>query len=172
MWNACGCVGDLCLFECGDLFVSKINDVVPKIFDILSDSNVDWSVKVWSICIIGDLISAAKGGFEQHMHKAMQILGFASQWVIDYDKWTTDEDFTEYIMNLIQALIETYTTIIQSVDVMTQSMKEIVGENLNLIIEFALRCAHVDDFNPNLEWIKDIVGLLADIASLLDSGHW
>lgn len=85
------------------------------------------------------------------MHKAMQILGFASQRVIDYDKRTTDEDFTEYIMNLIQALIETYTTIIQSVDNQTQSMKIIVGDNLSLIIEFALRCANVDDFNPNLE---------------------
>ena len=75
-------------------------------------------------------------------------------------------------MNLIQALIETYTTIIQSVDNLSNNMKVIVGDKLNKIIEFAIRCANVDDFNPNLEWIKEIVGLLADIAALLDSGHW
>lgn len=110
--NACGCIGDLCIFNCGDIFVEQIDKIVPKIFDILSDANVDWSVKVRSISILGDLIMWAWKEFEPYMSKAMQILEFAASWVIDYEKKSTDEDFTEYILNLITSLIETYTSII------------------------------------------------------------
>ena len=50
-------------------------------------------------------------------------------------------------------------------------MKETVGANLNQIVNFALRCADVDDFEPELDWIKEIVGLLSDIANLIDANH-
>ena len=45
--------------------------IMPKVFDILSDPNVDRSVKVRTIPIIGDFIQEGVNKFEPYMIKAM-----------------------------------------------------------------------------------------------------
>jgi len=61
---------------------------------------------------LGDVVGVSQHHFTPYMNKAMQVLDFASERVIKYDRNSTDDDFTEYIQNLVIVLIETYTCII------------------------------------------------------------
>ncbi len=110
--NTCGLIADLCVNECAGFLVQKLDCIMPKVFDLLSDTNVDWSVKIWSITNIGDLLGVSGEHFAPYMVKAMQILEFASKRIIEFDRAQSDEDYIEYIMSMSQILIETYTSII------------------------------------------------------------
>jgi len=61
--NTCGLIADLCVNECADYLIEKLDCIMPKVFELLSDTNVDRTVKIRSITNIGDLLAVAGDRF-------------------------------------------------------------------------------------------------------------
>jgi len=61
--NTCGLIADLCVNECADYLIEKLDCIMPKVFELLSDTNVDRTVKIRSITNIGDLLAVARDRF-------------------------------------------------------------------------------------------------------------
>ena len=93
-----------------------LNDFVPPLLKILRDQNQDRNSKLQAIVALGDLAMNSGEAFNYYLADVLKILESASQQsLILPSQIGDDQDLADYLVQLRDILVETYTTIVHGV---------------------------------------------------------
>ena len=93
-----------------------LNDFVPPLIKILRDQDQDRNSKLQAIVALGDLAMNSGEAFNFYLADVLKILESASQQsLILPSQVGDDQDLADYLVQLRDILVETYTTIVHGV---------------------------------------------------------
>ena len=112
---ACGLVSDVA-GALHDGVQRYLNDFVPPLIKILGDQNQDRNSKLQAIVALGDLAMNSGDAFNYYLAQVLKYLESASQQsLILSSQIGDDQDLADYLVQLRDVLVETYTTIVHGV---------------------------------------------------------
>lgn len=144
--NACGVLSDLCTLVEAPGILAGFREYMPKLINILKDNDTERSVKVIVVSLIGDTFLLTKSEFKEFMEDSLWILESAAATSIAPPESQESLDFQIKLQN---ALVESYTCFVQTVNETNDKLYQILGQFIYNIYEFVLNTLH-PDFRPEL----------------------
>lgn len=161
--NACGLISDLCTMVESQNIISGFHEYVPLLLQIMTNRSLQRDAKLGAVTAIGDTYLMTKEKFLPFLDNTLELFASAANQCIDVN--TNDDDFMEYVVKLQGALIESYTWIIQEVASNQDDTYKKLEVYVPDIVKFCIICVQ-DKFSPTMSRIKEVAGLIGDLASI------
>lgn len=161
---AIGAVGDICR-GLGRSIAPYCDDIVRALLELLQSQSLTRIVKPQVIGVFADIAMALESDFQRYATLVFEMLQQAGGVPIT----TNDEEIVEYINSLREAILESYTGIIQGLR--GENQQEVIMPFLDKILEFVGRCGN-DSLDPDLRSygvVKAIIALLGDLGVFVGS---
>jgi hypothetical protein len=138
---------------------------VNPLLAILKDSEQDRFAKLQAITALGDLAMATGDTFAtNYLAEVLKIIDSASKTSTNVVSVEEDEDFAGYLSSLRESLIECYTSLVHGVG--KSKFREPLVQYAPNIFNF-LNTILGKAFNPSKNTIKNVCGLIGDIAACI-----
>ena len=115
--NSWGVLSDLCTLVESRGIMEGFKQFMPILLELLKDKNVDRSIKIIVISLIGDTFLYTKSEFQPFFEETMQIL--ESACMISIHQFNEKEDNLEnlnHASTLHSAIVECYTWFVQNIN--------------------------------------------------------
>lgn len=155
-------VGDI-LEATGDDFSKYSHLYLPLLEMILQEEDIKKDIKLNVITLIGKICFKIGKHFIAHLDFNMQVLMGACQLALM--KVDDDIEFVEYLQNLRQALVSTFTLIFFGLDDCGETEK--FESYIEPIFKFYTSLIVTEDYNLQPDTLKGILGFTMDMISNL-----
>lgn len=166
--NACGLISDLCTMVESEKIINGYELYVPLLHGIMSNPKLQREAKLGAVTAIGDTFLMTREKFLPFLEDTLNLFASAANQCVNAN--TNDEDLVNYVVKLQGALIESYTCIIQEVNDSQETYK-MVEPHVSDIAQFCIICVH-DKYSPNLQRLKEVAGLIGDLASIYQNKNY
>jgi len=156
-----GCLGDLSR-AVEDKMSKYFGDIMPILMNFLRNPDTDRSIKLVIISILSDFAMSTNKQFLPYLKEVLEILKSAATMTIQP---YTDEDpeIGEYIQKLKENIIEAYIGIVYGVkEAHDTSILDTYVPDMFKYLETICN----GEIGEDMEFIKQIVGLIGDLADL------
>ncbi|XP_039268867.1 importin subunit beta-1-like [Styela clava] len=158
---AVGVVGDICR-SIGAQVLQYCDQIMTHLLDDLSDPTVHRTVKPHILSVFGDIALAIGAEFKKYLEVVLQTLQQAAQARVD----TSDYDMVDYLNELREGCLESYTGIIQG---LKGDQKDphpdvlLVKDHIMFILTFVEDIANDEDHSDGV--VAASSGLLGDLCT-------
>ena len=152
---------NLILTLSGKLSQELIDRIISIIFRILTDSDINKTIKPFAFNVLSDLIYSNPQAITPYYSNIMQILGVALQAAKITPQYCDDMELYEYIINLREHIVESITCVFYSVKESnnTTNFKSLVQQVMDFINKINKK-----EENPSYCLVKDSLGLIGDLC--------
>ena len=155
-------ISDFCTMVQSEKIVDGFADYTPLLLAMLQKSQVEREGKLAAIVAIADTVSMTKSRFEPFFAETFKFFFQAAQHsTSNVDQH--DREFVEYCVQLQGSLIEAFTSIAIEYNDLSDATKRSFQTYVEPLMEFIVKAAG-DEYNPSEERLRDILGLLGDLA--------
>lgn len=159
---AVGLTGDICR-ALKQLMLPYCDEIMTLLVENLSNGALHRSVKPQILSVFGDIALSIGTDFQKYLPVVLQMLMHASQVQVDQN----DYDMVEYLNELRESVIESYTGIIQGLKgpdtAKPLPQVGVMESQLPQILKFVAAIA--EDKNNTEAIIASAVGLIGDLCS-------
>ena len=133
------------------------------IIQILSDNDIDKSLKPISFLCISDLFYSCPKDVSPYFNNIMNLIGTALKAAIIFTPLNDDIDTFEYFKRLREHLIETISCIFFAIQELHREMD--FTPFVQPIMEF-INKVNSPEYNPSYELVKGSIGLIGDLCNI------
>lgn len=144
-------------------FGKYIEQLLPLIIQILSDNDIDKSLKPISFLCISDLFYSCPKDVSPYFNNIMNLIGTALKAAIIFTPLNDDIDTFEYFKRLREHLIETISCIFFAIQELHREMD--FTPFVQPIMEF-INKVNSPEYNPSYELVKGSIGLIGDLCNI------
>ena len=138
-----------------------VKELIPLILNILSNSNVDKSLKPLSFNIISDLFLLSSEIILPYYTQIMSLLTSAFTASLEKVQRKDDQELFEYFIILREHLLEVATAIFDAVDSLGQANN--FFETIPFIMNF-INTINTEEYCPSFEIMKLSLGIIGDFC--------
>ena len=137
-----------------------VDRIIGIVFHILSDGDINKSVKPIAFNVLSDLIYSNPTTVSPYYNQIMEMLSVALEAAMTTPKYMDDIDIYYYIINLREHIIESITCVFYSDPNSTNTFISFLPQLMAFINKINRK-----DENPSFTLAKDSLGLIGDLCA-------
>ncbi|OMJ76863.1 hypothetical protein SteCoe_23670 [Stentor coeruleus] len=148
----------------GSKFDNYIENILPKIFNILKNMELEFDTKIRAIETLTDMSSHCTLKFMQFLPSIMKFISEASRHSLDLELEKSNPDYSDHLLELREAIISFYIGLAQGLN--ENNKKNELYAYLAEIMGYGLAIMQ-PQYRPNDIITSSFIGLVGDLTKFL-----